>query len=246
MLAGGGPAEEEPSSVRNVVGGGRYAGDIHIDVTWSCMTRLPPGDVRHATGTAPMPSGLASLVVASVVYAVILAGAIAAHPPAASAPAGASACRMTCTSYRPAVLVGRRSGTSPTDANSTGPDAWPSGAFRVATASTPTRATSQRPSSATKPSKTKRTHRLIAGVATWHATGRDGAFAAAGPLLREALGRGWRGTRVQVCSGGHCIRVTLNDVCWCPKGRRLVDLSDEAFARLASLSRGVIAIEIRR
>ncbi len=93
---------------------------------------------------------------------------------------------------------------------------------------------------------TRRTHHVLSGVATWHATGRDGAYAAAGPLLREALGRGWRGTQVRVCSGGRCIRVTLNDVCWCPKGRRLIDLSDEAFARLASLSRGVIVIEICR
>ena len=52
--------------------------------------------------------------------------------------------------------------------------------------------------------------------------------------------------RVTVCSSGRCVRVTLNDVCWCPKGRRLVDLSDEAFARLAPLGRGVISIEVRR
>jgi rare lipoprotein A (peptidoglycan hydrolase) len=70
-------------------------------------------------------------------------------------------------------------------------------------------------------------------------------YAAAGPLLRKALGPGWRGRRVTVCHAGRCARVTLNDWCLCSKGRRLVDLSDEAFRRLAPLGRGVIDVTIQ-
>lgn len=84
----------------------------------------------------------------------------------------------------------------------------------------------------------------IRGTATWHATGRNGMYAAAGPALRRAIGRGWRGRVVTVCADGSCIRLTLNDYCPCgEKSRRpdkLIDLSDEAFGRLAPLSRGVL------
>ena len=198
-----------------------------------------------------MPNGLALLALATVVCAFAAASAIAWHPPVSSDPARLTACRGTCPSDRTAAVRERRSDLTPTttslstsDGWTPEPDRWASGTLGVAVAPTPT-PHAKRTSSTTAPVK-KRTHRLLSGIATWHATGRDGAYAAAGPLLREALGRGWRGTRVLVCSGGRCVRVTLNDVCWCPKGRRLVDLSDEAFARLASLSRGVIAIDIRR
>jgi rare lipoprotein A (peptidoglycan hydrolase) len=70
-------------------------------------------------------------------------------------------------------------------------------------------------------------------------------YAAAGPLLRKALGPRWRGRRVTVCHAGRCVRVTLNDWCLCSKGRRLIDLSDEAFRRLAPLGRGVIDVTIQ-
>ena len=99
----------------------------------------------------------------------------------------------------------------------------------------------------TRPAESElpRTSSVLRGAATCHATGRDGLYAAAGSLLRKALGSDWRGTRILVCSSGRCIRVTLNDVCWCPKGRRLVDLSDEAFRWLAQLGLGVIPVEVR-
>ena len=89
-----------------------------------------------------------------------------------------------------------------------------------------------------------RTAHSLRGRATWHATGRDGWYAAAGPLLRRALGKGWRGRRVYVCMT-RCIRVTLNNWCLCSRDRRLVDLSDEAFQALAPLSRGVLRVEVR-
>lgn len=91
--------------------------------------------------------------------------------------------------------------------------------------------------------------RLAAGVASWYGTGRNGLYAAAGPALRSALGPRWRGRRVAVLFNGRRVVVTLND--YCPCGERskrpdkLIDLSDEAFRRLAPLSRGVLRVTIR-
>jgi rare lipoprotein A (peptidoglycan hydrolase) len=71
-------------------------------------------------------------------------------------------------------------------------------------------------------------------------------IAAAGPALRGYLGRHWRGTLVSVCSG-RCVVVRLSDWCLCTgNGGRLIDLSDDAFAQLAPLSRGVIRVSITR
>lgn len=88
----------------------------------------------------------------------------------------------------------------------------------------------------------------LGGVATWYDDG-PGLYAAAGPVLREALGGdpAFRGERVTVTSGGRSVTVTLSD--WCACGERggkptLLDLSADAFARLAPLGRGVINVEI--
>jgi hypothetical protein len=83
-------------------------------------------------------------------------------------------------------------------------------------------------------------------VATWFAAPRG--TAAAGPALRAALGKGWRGERVRVCSGGECVTVRLTD--WCACGPRhgtptLIDLGRDSFSRLAPLSSGVITVTIR-
>ena len=82
------------------------------------------------------------------------------------------------------------------------------------------------------------------GVASWFAA--PGATAAAGPALRALLGRGWRGQRVTVCrpATGVCVALRLTDWCACPHG--VIDLSDDAFARLAPLSRGLVRVEIAR
>jgi hypothetical protein len=88
------------------------------------------------------------------------------------------------------------------------------------------------------------TSRNLRGVATWYATGPSGAYAAAGPLLRKAIGRGWRHDQVLVCHADRCLIVTLVDWCLCSRGDRLVDLSDEAFRYLAPLSRGVIRVAV--
>jgi hypothetical protein len=87
---------------------------------------------------------------------------------------------------------------------------------------------------------------VIGGRATWYAA--HGNIGAAGPALREYLGRHWRGTLVSVCSGGRCVVVRLSDWCDC-RGRgfdRLIDLSDDAFVQLAPLPVGVIPVEITR
>jgi Lytic transglycolase len=79
-----------------------------------------------------------------------------------------------------------------------------------------------------------------AGYATWYAA--SGMIAAAGPALRRELGKGWRGERVRVTAGGRSVVVRLTDWCACgPRHGRptLLDLSDDAFRRLAPLSRGV-------
>ena len=88
----------------------------------------------------------------------------------------------------------------------------------------------------------------VTGKATWYDDG-PGLYAAAGPVLREALGGdpAFRGERVTVTSGGRSVEVTLSD--WCACGERggvptLLDLSADAFARLAPLGRGVINVEI--
>jgi len=84
-----------------------------------------------------------------------------------------------------------------------------------------------------------------AGYATWYAA--SGMIAAAGPALRRELGKGWRGERVRVTAGGRSVWVTLADWCACgPRHGRptLLDLSDDAFRRLAPLSRGVLRVTV--
>lgn len=90
------------------------------------------------------------------------------------------------------------------------------------------------------------------GWATWYQRAPGGA--AAGPVVRRALGGGnrWRGKYVSVCSvsnGPRCIRVQLDD--WCACGERggsptLLDLSKSDFARLAIPGRGVIKVTVSK
>ena len=85
---------------------------------------------------------------------------------------------------------------------------------------------------------------MLGGVATYYA-GHQGQ-AAAGPMLRDALGSDWRGQTVTVCAD-RCIVVTLSD--WCACGDRhgkatLLDLDARDFAKLAPLSRGVVEVSV--
>ena len=87
----------------------------------------------------------------------------------------------------------------------------------------------------------------VTGTASWYCGAGSrctrgypgGLYAAAGPALRVG---DWRGRRVTVCSAGRCVNVKLIDFCACPS--RVIDLYRDAFARLASPSRGVIRVTV--
>lgn len=91
------------------------------------------------------------------------------------------------------------------------------------------------------------TSALVGGKATHYAYVEGQA--AAGPVLREALGGdpAFRGKRVQVCTDEACVSVVLTD--WCACGDRggvptVIDLDKRDFAKLAPLSRGVISVTV--
>ena len=89
-----------------------------------------------------------------------------------------------------------------------------------------------------------RTHDRLTGSANWHATGRDGRYAAACRPLRRAMGPGWRGEQVIVTRRDtpRFLVVTLND--WCASTTKTIDLSDEAFDYLGRLSAGVLRVVV--
>ena len=98
----------------------------------------------------------------------------------------------------------------------------------------------------TTPPATTKPSRALTGRATWYAY-RPGQ-AAAGPALRRALGKSWRGRTVTVCAGGRCVRALLTDWCLCSSARgggRIIDLDSRTFAAIAPLSRGVVRVDVR-
>lgn len=89
---------------------------------------------------------------------------------------------------------------------------------------------------------------LVGGFASWYEDPKHprGYYAAAGPLLREAL-RDWRGQYVTVEGNGRSVTLVLSDFCAC--GLRhgkptFLDLSRDAFAELADPSVGILAVSI--
>lgn len=72
-----------------------------------------------------------------------------------------------------------------------------------------------------------------------HGFAAAGAYAAAGPRIRAALGARWRG-RVVLVAG---VPVRLIDWCACPGGR-LLDLYAGVFRRLGPLSAGVLEVAV--
>ena len=85
----------------------------------------------------------------------------------------------------------------------------------------------------------------ISGLGTWFRS--PSGVSAAGPALRAALGPDWRGTVVTVTANGRSVRTQLGDWCACadrPGGPTVIDLDDDAFARLAPLSLGVIPVTV--
>ena len=82
---------------------------------------------------------------------------------------------------------------------------------------------------------------LRSGRASWYADGA-GLYAAVNSYR-------WGDPRysVRVCAGTRCVIVTVRDFCQChtgAPGEKLIDLSPEAFARLAPLSRGVVRVTV--
>ena len=85
----------------------------------------------------------------------------------------------------------------------------------------------------------------LTGRASWYEYVPGGA--AAGPKLRALLGKGWRGSKVQVCADGDCVTVTLSDWCQCYKGEkreRIIDLDVRSFAALADPSAGLVRVTV--
>jgi hypothetical protein len=85
----------------------------------------------------------------------------------------------------------------------------------------------------------------VSGVATRYAYHQGQA--AAGPALRKALGKHWRGDKVDVCKDEACVTVRLTDFCAC--GDRhgqptVIDLDNRDFAKLAHLGAGVIDVRV--
>jgi hypothetical protein len=75
------------------------------------------------------------------------------------------------------------------------------------------------------------------GLASWY-------FDGAG-LYAAVPGWQWGDTpyKLRVCHERKCVTVTVRDACRCP-GSRLIDLSRDAFRRLAPLSAGVIVVTV--
>lgn len=86
----------------------------------------------------------------------------------------------------------------------------------------------------------------LEGTASWYDYRPNEA--AAGPALREYLGKDWRGQTVEVWSGDKHVSVVLTDWCQCFKGtdrERVIDLDIRSFAQLAHASKGILKVEVR-
>jgi len=105
------------------------------------------------------------------------------------------------------------------------------------------KATRTRPAPTAKPRTAVLLRGTLRGNATWFASPQN--VSAAGPALRRAIGPGWRGTRVRVCSGGRCAWTVLGDWCACRRGNRVIDLDDNVMAALGGIDRGVIPVTVR-
>jgi hypothetical protein len=79
----------------------------------------------------------------------------------------------------------------------------------------------------------------VTGISSWYRYVPGGA--AAGPRLRSALGPGWRGSVVRVCSGA-CVVVTLSDFM---RADRLIDLDVRSWAAICGdPSGGLCRVEV--
>jgi hypothetical protein len=86
----------------------------------------------------------------------------------------------------------------------------------------------------------------VAGVATWWDSFGHGMYAAAGPRLRDVLPN-YVGKWVTAClnqSSHQCVRVKLTTSCACQPDSRIIDLSLDAFSRLAAPSVGIVEVTV--
>lgn len=93
--------------------------------------------------------------------------------------------------------------------------------------------------------QTERIVPVLSGVASWY-DWRPGE-GAAGPQLRDLLGKDWRGQTVSVCVGADCIPVRLTDWCQCYRNEpreRVIDLDVRSFSELAPASAGLTNVTI--
>lgn len=138
-------------------------------------------------------------------------------------------------------------------------------------ASTPTPRAVEAPRPTPRPEVTTRPHRVvvaprrspkkvlpvsgtsISGLASWYCQpsrsictsgySSSGMYAAAGPKLRAAIGRSWRGRRIVVCNHTTCRNLTLIDWCQCHRGtsiEKVIDLYHAAWTSLEAPTRVVI------
>lgn len=99
-----------------------------------------------------------------------------------------------------------------------------------------------RPPATPRPKPPKVTGATVRGSATWYDDHRKSGLYAAVHSWR------WGDTpyRVTVRAGDRSVVVTVSDFCLCTGGGdRVIDLSNEAFSRLAPLSAGVVDVTVR-
>ena len=169
---------------------------------------------------------------ALILAAIHVLAAMASRPAPEPAPTAMGAAGFEQGGRQPSVTPARTAAPSTSAATSPLPTATGTGPARVAAAPDPDTLRGT-------PFLAERLE--LHGRATWYPAG--GLIAAAGPDLRAALGPGWRGSLVEVSAAGRAVVVRITDWCGCP--RALLDLSSDAFARLAPVSRGVIRVTVR-
>lgn len=165
------------------------------------------------------------LVFASAVHA-------APRPPAVIPPTGSPA--VQADQLATGVPSARALGGAPSPSVGV-PSPRPSGGIgRPLCSSSPCPTATPRPTPSSKPLRPRSTR---SGIASWFDSYGSGLYGAV---------HSWRfGDRrypVAVCAGSRCVTVTIRDFCACPG--RLIDLSRDAFARLAEPSRGLIRVTV--
>lgn len=202
--------------------------------------------LAFATNTAPRPAH-------STASPVDVSGA-GASSGQTGAPEAVEARRVPATpapSSRASGAPTTRPSLGPTAAVTPRPTARPTHAPRATTRPRPSKAVA-------RPANLIYAGSILDSAASWYCLPHrsactagfspSGLYAAAGPAIRAALGPGWMGQRVTVCTPdcGHpraSVVVRLIDFCQCPGGR-LLDLYAGVYAQLGPLSTGLLDVEV--